>query len=242
MVHGVREMSEIIPAVEKDTDLLLPPLLQREREKEQCPADGLPVLREDKPSRQREAGVLRQDMREQMGSDSPEKLKGRADQGEHRIHTNLEAGASLGATVGVRDGAPANHGEEARPSSVTGRGSPSQKQGHDGQPDKQSGSDGEAGARRFAEPKVHGDMSGVRVRVPGSRTCSHCGCELAWQPLKPRPCEILDCFGGAGTVALVADRLGRDATLIELNPAYVRMAEKRMRADCPLFTQVEIVP
>ena len=39
--------------------------------------------------------------------------------------------------------------------------------------------------------------------------------------------HVLDPFGGAGTTGLVAERLGRDATLIELNPAYVEMSDAR---------------
>lgn len=35
---------------------------------------------------------------------------------------------------------------------------------------------------------------------------------------------VLDPFGGAGTTGLVADRIGRNATLIELNPEYARLA------------------
>lgn len=46
---------------------------------------------------------------------------------------------------------------------------------------------------------------------------------------------VLDPFGGAGTTGLVADRLGRDALLIELNPAYVEMARERLRGDAGLF-------
>lgn len=42
---------------------------------------------------------------------------------------------------------------------------------------------------------------------------------------------VLDPFGGAGTTGLVAQRLGRDATLIELNPEYAAMAERRIAAD-----------
>ncbi len=48
----------------------------------------------------------------------------------------------------------------------------------------------------------------------------------------------MDCFGGAGTTGLVADRLGRDAVLIELNPAYAEMARRRIEADAPLLAQV----
>lgn len=46
---------------------------------------------------------------------------------------------------------------------------------------------------------------------------------------------VLDPFGGAGTTGLVADRLGRDAVLIELNPEYADMARERIRSDAPLF-------
>lgn len=49
---------------------------------------------------------------------------------------------------------------------------------------------------------------------------------------------VLDPFGGAGTVGLVADRLQRDAVLIELNPKYAEMAERRLRGDAPLFAEV----
>jgi DNA modification methylase len=47
---------------------------------------------------------------------------------------------------------------------------------------------------------------------------------------------VLDPFGGAGTTGLVADRLGRDAVLIELNPAYATMARARIHDDAPLFS------
>ena len=49
---------------------------------------------------------------------------------------------------------------------------------------------------------------------------------------------VLDPFGGAGTTGLVADRLQRDAILIELNPAYADMAKNRIHADAPLFSDL----
>lgn len=49
---------------------------------------------------------------------------------------------------------------------------------------------------------------------------------------------VLDPFGGAGTTGLVADRLGRNAILIELNPEYAAMAERRIKGDAPLFAEV----
>jgi DNA modification methylase len=55
----------------------------------------------------------------------------------------------------------------------------------------------------------------------------------------PKGGTVLDPFGGAGTTGLVADRLQRDAILIELNPEYAAMAKRRIYNDAPLFAQTE---
>jgi DNA modification methylase len=54
----------------------------------------------------------------------------------------------------------------------------------------------------------------------------------------PKGGTVLDPFGGAGTTGLVADRLGRDAILIELNPEYAAMAERRIQNDAGMFASV----
>ena len=51
--------------------------------------------------------------------------------------------------------------------------------------------------------------------------------------------RVLDPFGGSGTTALVADRHGRDATIIELNEKYVDIAETRLGGETPLFTEIK---
>ena len=38
---------------------------------------------------------------------------------------------------------------------------------------------------------------------------------------------ILDPFGGSGTTGVVANRLGRHAILIDINPEYVELAKSR---------------
>jgi len=43
----------------------------------------------------------------------------------------------------------------------------------------------------------------------------------------PVSCTVLDPFGGSGTVGEVAEEEGRNSILIELHPAYVKLAEKR---------------
>lgn len=47
----------------------------------------------------------------------------------------------------------------------------------------------------------------------------------------PKGGVVLDIFGGAGTTALVAARLGRMGALIELNPDYADIARRRIEAD-----------
>lgn len=63
---------------------------------------------------------------------------------------------------------------------------------------------------------------------------------LGWRPTcshdaEPVPCVVLDPFSGAGTVVLVAERLGRTGVGVELNMAYCTMARERVIADAPLW-------
>ena len=69
----------------------------------------------------------------------------------------------------------------------------------------------------------------------------------AFPPALVEPCilagcpvggTVLDPFGGAGTTGLVADRLGRNVILIELNPEYAEMARRRIERDAGLFAKV----
>jgi DNA modification methylase len=60
--------------------------------------------------------------------------------------------------------------------------------------------------------------------------CIRAGC--------PEGGVVLDPFGGAGTVGLVADRRGRDAVLCELNPEYAELARRRIADDNRLFGKV----
>ena len=78
------------------------------------------------------------------------------------------------------------------------------------------------------------------VSPPQSVTTDHrptCDCP----PADPIPATVLDPFGGAGTTALVADRLGRDAILCELNADYAELARARISGDAPLLASVEVV-
>jgi DNA modification methylase len=82
------------------------------------------------------------------------------------------------------------------------------------------------------------DASAVKARILAGMVKR---ATIGWLPTcacpahEPAPCVVLDPFGGSGTTALVADRLGRSAVLIELNPEYVVMARARITGDAPLF-------
>lgn len=67
----------------------------------------------------------------------------------------------------------------------------------------------------------HGSKSVTTGWSPG------CSCDAG----PPVPQVVLDPFGGSGTTGLVADRLGRDAILVELNAEYAEMARKKIASD-----------
>lgn len=55
----------------------------------------------------------------------------------------------------------------------------------------------------------------------------------ARNPLPPVPCTVLDPFCGSGTTGVVALRTGRAFIGIELNPAYIALAERRIGVETP---------
>lgn len=63
-------------------------------------------------------------------------------------------------------------------------------------------------------------MQNVYKTIGWERSCK---CECS-----PVPATVLDPFGGSGTVGEVCNKLGRNAILIELNPDYLSLIEKRI--------------
>ena len=85
------------------------------------------------------------------------------------------------------------------------------------------------------------DASAVKARIlAGMRKKSTTG----WRPTcdcpehMPVPCTVLDPFSGAGTTAMVADRIGRSAIGIELNPRNVAITHDRIRGDAGMFAEI----
>ena len=77
------------------------------------------------------------------------------------------------------------------------------------------------------------DLGVVRTTTGWQPSCK-CSAPVA-------PAVVLDPFAGAGTTLLVANRLGRHAIGIELNPKYARLEEARIRADAGMFANVEVI-
>ena len=77
-------------------------------------------------------------------------------------------------------------------------------------------------------------LEGMRERISDWQPSCTCNAETV-------PCTVLDPFGGSGTVAKVARDLNRDAILIEINPAYVEIARRKLRADEQLFENVKVI-
>ena len=88
--------------------------------------------------------------------------------------------------------------------------------------------------RKHVEFGTAGYAKRLEKDVKTLRWFPSCGCDAG----KPVPAVVLDPFAGAGTTGLVADRLGRDAVLIEINAEYADMARERLVSDSPLFVQV----
>lgn len=63
-----------------------------------------------------------------------------------------------------------------------------------------------------------------------------CNCETK----ATAPPIVLDPFGGRGTTGAAAARLGRDVILCELQPEYVPMIRKNIKAEAPLFVTEKI--
>ena len=87
--------------------------------------------------------------------------------------------------------------------------------------------------RGIPRHRAGGGFKPAAVGKAWSPTCNHAD--------GPVPAVVLDPFGGAGTVGLVAQRLQRDALLVEISPKYARMSAERIEKDAPLFAAVQMI-
>jgi len=75
-------------------------------------------------------------------------------------------------------------------------------------------------------PSVVSSVKASRARdsIHYTLDWTNCGCNAGWENG-----VVLDPFGGSGTVGVVAERLGRNAILIDLNKEYCEMAYRRIK-------------
>jgi DNA modification methylase len=94
----------------------------------------------------------------------------------------------------------------------------------------------ESDSPRYSGVSMRNDAEDGRFRTVNTTTGwqSQCECDAG----DPVPQTVLDPFGGAGTTGMVADRLGRNAILIELNDEYATLARNRIHNDAPMFAEV----
>lgn len=72
------------------------------------------------------------------------------------------------------------------------------------------------------------------IQKAGAGWSQSCSCP----PSEPVPCTVLDCFAGAFTAPMVADRLQRHAIGIELSEKYCAMARARIIHDAGMFADL----
>jgi hypothetical protein len=183
--------------------------------------------------------VLQQEMRDHLDCAASGE-QSRLVQRPEGVHPGLSANASIRDEGGLRDAAPTGHGGTPGSLSAPRRSCPPQESSEGRQPTGELRSDGQAGARRDENAQVHGDVSMLRSHVPDQRTCPYCRGAVVVAPLQPVPATVLDCFVGSGTTLIAADRLGRSAIGIDVQPTYIDLAAGRARRDAPLFATVEV--
>ena len=104
------------------------------------------------------------------------------------------------------------------------RGTPGEERWQDGRPieNPQFAADGKANRRSVWSVTTKPYKGAHFATFPTDliEPCILAGC--------PSGGMVLDPFGGSGTTGLVSDKHGRNATLIELNPEYINLAEDRI--------------
>ncbi len=97
---------------------------------------------------------------------------------------------------------------------------------------------GEAASRQNSgEPTSGPAIFEQRLTAPPGAIRWEAGCLCEAERV---PAVVLDPFGGAGTVGVVAQKLGRSSMLVEVSPAYAAMSEKRIRDSAPMFADITV--
>ncbi len=77
---------------------------------------------------------------------------------------------------------------------------------------------------RQAARERGGEYANVSRSIGWGPTCT-------CSPASPVPCRVLDCFLGAGTTALVCERLGLDSVSVDTSAEYIELSRQRLADD-----------
>lgn len=145
---------------------------------------------------------------------------------EYGIQANNGTGSSECFEVRLCDGTPPCNGEAFGQVPIEDGGGPPQGPQQTEQPYNQSASVIEAGPRSTSEAPCKGDnLPSLWEENKSIGTCPKCrkGHMIGKKGV------ILDCFMGAGTTGLVALKQGRNFLGLDINPKYIKMAERRLQ-------------
>jgi DNA modification methylase len=102
-----------------------------------------------------------------------------------------------------------------------------------------SGKAGRTAEDANAHGKWAGKQYGANIKLGPSISVETIGWRAACSCNAPvQPCTVLDPFGGAGTVGVVASQQDRNAILIELSEKYCAMMRKRIDTKMPVWASI----
>jgi len=181
------------------------------------------------------APLLQQDVREPRNRRQPGNHEG-VDDNVARIPGGDGQGSSERVDLRLCDGTPEGDGGGDWSITESGGSCSSQEQRQARQSTGKPGVDEQGYSRQIEQGQAPTGQSDMPL-LPNSSLPEQCcpNCKSRLNSDRLRPGVVLDPFGGAGTTGLVADRLQRNAILIELNPAYAAIASARITDDAPLF-------
>jgi len=95
---------------------------------------------------------------------------------------------------------------------------------------------------RVPDESAEADESGEKPVIVATKGWKPaCECKNLTGDIPPVvPCVVLDPFGGAGTTALVAGRLGRDSVSIELSHSYCKDMHDRIEEESGLWASIDV--
>lgn len=234
-VSSLRKTSP--PASSRQTEeVLLPAVLLQGR----AEAGGSEVrkLQARVSSQELPREILQQDMCNEMDS-TTQKIMERQIRHDKGICDDLRARTSASCDIRLCDGAQIGDGKDDRTASEEKRSCSSYQWPEGGQsPGELTVNDKEA-SRQNEATEVQSHVPQLRESLSVPRECNFCGSQSLKIVDAISPCIVLDCFCGSGTTGRVARLLGRDFIGIELNPAYAKMAERRIAAPLEKVPTIE---